>query len=239
MTESIAELEKDENVFGMILTSSNPKIFSAGLDIKEMYKPDKKRLAAFWKSLQQLFLKLYVSPLITIAAVEGQSPAGGCLMAMSCDYRIMSNAQHVKMGLNETQLGIVAPFWFKDVLVNTIGHRQAEKMLMLGEQYSGKEAIKYGLVDEIVSQEKVLETAEAEMLKWLKIPGWFTTCYLIYGRCIDRARSITKYEIRESTYLNLKNRVEEDLSIFEKLILSENAQNTMGKYLAMLQSKRK
>lgn len=45
------------------------------------------------------------------ASSQGASPAGGCLMALSCDYRVMADNPKYVMGLNETQLGIVAPFW--------------------------------------------------------------------------------------------------------------------------------
>ncbi|XP_056275714.1 enoyl-CoA delta isomerase 1, mitochondrial-like [Pseudoliparis swirei] len=58
-----------------------------------------------------MWLKLYGSSMVTIAAINGSSPAGGCLMSMTCDYRIMADNPRHSVGLNETQLGIVAPFW--------------------------------------------------------------------------------------------------------------------------------
>lgn len=62
---------------GMILSSSNPKIFSAGLDFTEMYQPDESRLREFWRMLQEVYLKLYGSQMITIAAIAVGSYSSG------------------------------------------------------------------------------------------------------------------------------------------------------------------
>lgn len=71
----------------------------------EMHDPDMKRFEEFWHWLQELFLTLwgYEKPLF--AAINGNAPAGGCLMALCCDYRIMYDGPY-SIGLNETQLGI-------------------------------------------------------------------------------------------------------------------------------------
>ena len=97
---------------GLVLTSSLPTVFCAGLEITEMYQPEQAKLEVFWGSLQDLWIELYSCKIPTAAAVTGHSPAGGCLLAMCCDYRAMVGPKFT-IGLNETQLGIVAPFWFK------------------------------------------------------------------------------------------------------------------------------
>lgn len=53
----------------------------------------------------EIYCAVHFSPL------QGSGPAGGCLMSMTCDSRIMADVPHYSIGLNETQLGIVAPFW--------------------------------------------------------------------------------------------------------------------------------
>ncbi|XP_060757088.1 arginine/serine-rich coiled-coil protein 2-like isoform X3 [Neoarius graeffei] len=108
---SLEKLELDKSCRGVIFTSAQPKVFSAGLDILEMYGKNPEHYAEFWKSVQDMWLKLYGYRKITIAAINGSSPAGGCLLSLSCDYRIMAADPHYRIGLNETQLGIVAPFW--------------------------------------------------------------------------------------------------------------------------------
>uniref|UniRef100_A0A8C5MBH5 Enoyl-CoA delta isomerase 1, mitochondrial n=1 Tax=Leptobrachium leishanense TaxID=445787 RepID=A0A8C5MBH5_9ANUR len=142
---TIEKLEVDRSCRGVIfLTSAAPKIFSAGLDITEM-------------SVQELWLLLNGSNMVTIAAINGSSPAGGCLMAMCCDFRIMADNPKYTIGLNETQLGIVAPFWLKDTITNILGHRLTEQSLQLGQMYTS--ALKIGLVDQLVPEDKVQSTA--------------------------------------------------------------------------------
>ena len=97
------KLEEAKDFKGVVLTSNIANIFSAGLDIMEMYQCKQDRVKQFWSALQDFWLKLYGSNKIFIAAINGHSPAGGCLIAMSCDYRIMAKGPY-KIGLNETLL---------------------------------------------------------------------------------------------------------------------------------------
>ncbi|CAG2063789.1 unnamed protein product, partial [Timema podura] len=106
-TATLDDLGKSKSR-GMILTSASPTVFSAGLDILEMYRPKSDRIRLFWSKLQEMWLKLYGSAYPTVAAINGHSPAGGCLLALSCDYRVMVGPKYT-IGLNETQLGIIAP----------------------------------------------------------------------------------------------------------------------------------
>ena len=55
-------------------------VFSAGLDITEMYQPDNERLAKFWEALQDLWISLYGTGMATAAAIDGHAPAGGCFL---------------------------------------------------------------------------------------------------------------------------------------------------------------
>lgn len=78
----------------------------SGLDLQEIIKPDPEKVRAFWHSMQELWLTLYASPLTTVASINGAAPAAGCLLAMSCDYRVM--APDFVIGLNETRFGTAA-----------------------------------------------------------------------------------------------------------------------------------
>lgn len=150
LAEQLKALEADRAVKAVVLASSYPRIFSAGLvqfavlgrgclmycvlhpanttllcsvqDITEMYKPDPVRLGSFWRSFQTMFSTLYGLAKPVVAAIDGNAPAGGCLLAVASDYRIMGDG-NFKIGLNETQLGIAAPQWFADAFVATVGQR--------------------------------------------------------------------------------------------------------------------
>lgn len=221
---SMEKLEMDRECRGVILTSSIPNIFSAGLDITEMCGKSPEHTGEFWRSVQEMWLKLYGSSLVTIAAINGASPAGGCLMAMSCDYRIMADHPKYQIGLNETKLGIVAPFWFKDTITNTIGRRAAERSLQLGLLYPAPEALRIGLVDHLVPQDKVMPTALSTMSEWLTIP--------------DHARQITKAMMRKPTLDRLLTQRESDIQNFVNFVSKDSIQKSLEMYMAMLKQRK-
>ncbi|XP_074511282.1 enoyl-CoA delta isomerase 1, mitochondrial-like [Sebastes fasciatus] len=221
----VEKLEMDKSCRGLILTSSQPKVFSAGLDIMEMYGKSPERCGEFRRAVQEMWLKLYSSNMVTIAAINGSSPAGGCLMSLTCDYRIMADNPRYRIGLNETQLGIVAPFWFKDTMTNTVGHRNTELALQLGLLYNPSEALKIGMVDEVVPEDQVLTTAMQAMTKWLAIP--------------DHARQITKSMMRKPTIDKLTSNREDDIKDFVDFITKESIQKSLGMYMEMLKKRRR
>jgi 3,2-trans-enoyl-CoA isomerase len=221
---SLDEVHADKAVKGIILGTTKPGIFSAGLDITEMYEPDEARLNEFWRNLQEVWMGLYGSRLPTVAAVEGHAPAGGCLLAMSCDERVMATGKF-KMGLNETLLGIVAPPWFIDTMVNTIGHRESERMLGLGLQVDAEAAVRMGMVDQAVALEEVMPAAEAKLAHWMKIPA--------------AARFETKMRLRNGPIEKLKATQDQDIADFVNFILTDQVQASLGGYIAMLKKPRK
>ncbi|ELU15882.1 hypothetical protein CAPTEDRAFT_195994 [Capitella teleta] len=219
---ALDKLQMKKDCRGMILTSSSPGIFCAGLDFMEMHNPQEGRAREFWRSLQEVWKMLYGSRLATIAAINGHSPAGGCLLSLTCDYRVMAQGKFM-IGLNETLLGMVAPFWFQDTMTNTIGHREAEKALQLGLLYSGENALDVGLIDELVPPEKVMQTAQVQMQTWLKIP--------------DLARRLTKEQMRGPTLQKFVQRQNEDVDQIMKFIMDSATQRSLGIYLNTLKHK--
>ncbi|XP_057366646.1 enoyl-CoA delta isomerase 1, mitochondrial-like [Daphnia carinata] len=222
LSESLSELEKNK-CKGFILTSACPGIFSAGLDIREIYQPTEGRLKEFWSSLQTLWLQLYGSKMASVALINGHAPAGGCLLAVGCDSRVMVNGKS-KIGLNETRLGIVAPFWFKDAFVNTIGVRQSERALQLGSLFSPEEAFKIGLVDRVLpDMESATAAAESELKEFLQIPAM--------------ARYLSKMRIREAPLKGLLENRETDLNTFVHFATTDAVQKGLGIYLQSLAKK--
>lgn len=222
-TIMLEKLENEKSCKGLILTSSNPKIYSAGLDILEMYQPQPDRLTTFWRTLQEVWIRLYGCRLPTIAAINGHSPAGGCLLAMSCDYRIM--APNFTIGLNETQLGIVPPFWFVDTMINCCDRRQAELCCEKGLMLTTEQAHKIKMIDEIVPAEQVETRAQEEIKEWIRIP--------------EAARQLTKLQIRKPTIDRLLAKREEDITNFRDFIMRDSSQKTLAIYLENLKKKSK
>ncbi|NXX81655.1 ECI1 isomerase, partial [Urocolius indicus] len=220
----LEKLESDRGCRGLVLTSAIPRIFSSGLDITEMCGKSPEHYAEFWRAVQEMWLRLYGSNLVTLAVLNGSSPAGGCLIASSCDYRIMVDNPKFSIGLNEAQLGIVAPFWFKDTFVNVVGHRVAERALQLGYLFPAPEAQRFGLVDELVPEEKLQEKAAAVMAQWLALP--------------DHARQLTKAMMRKALLERLLAHRDDDVQNFVSFISKDSIQKSLRGYMEMLRKKK-
>eukprot|EP01097_Dermamoeba_algensis_P001127 TRINITY_DN1422_c0_g1_i2.p1 TRINITY_DN1422_c0_g1~~TRINITY_DN1422_c0_g1_i2.p1 ORF type:complete len:278 (-),score=56.17 TRINITY_DN1422_c0_g1_i2:61-894(-) len=224
LNATLTSLEQKKDARALIISSDIPGIFSAGLDITEMYRPKRDRVEAFWRSLQSFFLNLYLSRLVVASAIQGQSPAGGCLISCSSDIRVMANNEKYRIGLNETQLGIVAPFWFMDAMVNVIGFRQSEKLLQLGVLVPPSEAHRLGLVDHIVPESEVEAKCKAEIEEYLKVP--------------DLARALTKKQLRQPTADRLKKNLDWDVQNFVNFVSDDKVQKGLELYLEKLKAKK-
>lgn len=165
LDQTLTQISNDKSVRGIIFYSGlKREIFTAGNDLGELYAPKTslERYEKFWSLSNKVLAKILASPLVTVAAVNGNCPAGGCCLALACDYRLAS--EDVVMGLNETALGIAVPEVWAKLLAYTVGTGKSEKMTMFAQLLPAKEALKVGLVDQLVkSREELLPTAEQIM----------------------------------------------------------------------------
>src|SRR5580692_11455867 len=107
LTACIKDLEGDDTIGGVILTGKEG-FFSSGIDLIEAYDYNEEQIRAFWVDFlaMQNTLAAFEKPMV--AAISGHSPAGGCIMAICCDYRVMAEGKFI-IGLNEVPVGIIVP----------------------------------------------------------------------------------------------------------------------------------
>jgi 3,2-trans-enoyl-CoA isomerase len=223
ISEAVKAAEADKKIQAVVLSSSLSNIFCAGLDLTELYEPDPVRLPKFWRSFQQVYLDLYGSRLATLAAIQGHAPAAGCMLALSCDYRIQSTTGSI--GLNESKLGIVAPPWLGQQYIDTIGHRQAELALSLGTLFKPQEALQIGLVDEVVHKDEVVEMAKQRATEWVRIP--------------PKARNAAKKMTRGRQMQQLLETRDQDTDHFCTFVSQEKVQRNLAAYLEQLAKRKK
>lgn len=226
ISSAIKEIESDPKVQSIVFKSSNPAILSAGLDLTELYNPDfEDRLPKFWNSFQQLYLDLYGSRCAVIGAIEGHAPAAGCMIAMACDYRIMTNEGKATIGLNESQFGIAAPPWLGQLMIRTIGFRKAEQALSLGTLFPPSKALEIGLIDENVDQDQVLDRSYEMATKFAEIP--------------PQARLASKMLARQEFLDDLVENRHADTEYFCDFIKNDVVQQGLGAYFESLKRKKK
>lgn len=171
LASTLNTLEANPEVRGLLFQSGLQKdVFTAGNDIFELYAPksSRERYREFWVTQNQFFARLYRSRLATVAAIRGACPAGGCALALCCDYRVMTDSGQI--GLNEVALGIPVPEFWTHLMVRTIGQREAEQLLPYGRMVSAADAQRIQLVDALVPAAELKAAAEAVLGQMLSCP---------------------------------------------------------------------
>jgi len=194
-------LEADPKVKGVLFQSklSRP-VFTAGLDLKELHVPStsQARLKEMWMTLTKVLTKVYSSRLATAAAILGACPAGGCGLALCCDYRVIT--KDGSMGLNEVALGIPVPKFWCDLMTATIGQRSSEKVLLSAAMTPSQQALELGLVDALAdSPGDLVEKALAQLKAWLKFPskGFMQSKSYLRADFTERWRNGAEWESEE------------------------------------------
>ena len=169
LTDAIAQAITD-GVHGLVL-SGGPKVFSAGLDVPHLLSlgQDRNTLQSAWEAFFGAARAVANAPVPVVAALAGHAPAGGCVLALCCDYRVMASGPFW-IGLNETQVGLVAPEGIQHLLGRVVGPYRAERLLVAGELVDAERAQAIGLVDELVDIDHVSARAMAWLESMLVLP---------------------------------------------------------------------
>jgi enoyl-CoA hydratase/carnithine racemase len=165
LNETFANLAEAEQVEAAILVGRG-NVFSAGLDLFEIFDYDEEAFDRFWASFHRAIVQMLGFPKPLVAAVNGHAPAGGCVFAMCCDHRVMADGEF-HIGLNEVPVGIVMPNALVELTKWRVGPTKAEHMLLNGSLMTAKEAHALGLVEDYCPQAEVEIWAETRVTKWL------------------------------------------------------------------------
>lgn len=155
LAKAFQRVKRDIDVHGLVLSSSNEKFFSIGFDIPQLFELDREDFTSFYQAFNDMCLDLYTLPKPTVAAITGHAIAGGCIVALCCDYRFVAEGRKL-MGLNEIKLGVSVPYLADCVLRSMVGVRIARDIVDTGEFYRAEQSFQMGMVDGVVPLERVL-----------------------------------------------------------------------------------
>jgi len=157
LKQLLGQLDKDSQVFGLIITGAGEKAFVAGADIKEFQGKSKKEATALSKHGHELMdiLANYSKPVI--AAINGFALGGGLELALACHMRFASAS--AKMGLPEVSLGLIPGYGGTQRLRDLVGKGMAMEMILTGDMIDAEQACRCGLINRVVEPEQLLATA--------------------------------------------------------------------------------
>lgn len=140
-------LSTDDGVRGVLLASSHPKVFCPGLDLVTLVEYDRPTLRRFMLRFAQAIWSLYALPKPMVAALSGHALAGGFILALTADHRVLRPG--VQIGLNEVRLGVPLPWSVSVLLRASLAPHAFGRVALLGNNLTGDEALAAGLVHEL------------------------------------------------------------------------------------------
>jgi 3-hydroxyacyl-CoA dehydrogenase / enoyl-CoA hydratase / 3-hydroxybutyryl-CoA epimerase len=186
----LAHLETLAMLRGVILASAKDNIFIAGADLHEFVRsPDPTALGAIVDLGHRVFTRLQKLHAPSVAAIHGACLGGGCELALACDWRVAADDKPTKIGLPETQLGIL-PAWGGSVrLPALIGLPAALGIILPGRQLAAIPAHKAGLVDALAHPEYLLATARTFLPRGKRPPAPFRLAHLPLAKHLIAAKA--------------------------------------------------
>jgi 3-hydroxyacyl-CoA dehydrogenase/alkylation response protein AidB-like acyl-CoA dehydrogenase/enoyl-CoA hydratase/carnithine racemase len=145
---------------GLVLCSAKKSIFIAGADLHSISaETDPAKLRELIEFGQNVFNRIAALPQITVAAIHGACVGGGFEISLACDWRVASMDKFTRIGLPETQLGLIPAWGGSTRLARLISLPKALDVILAGKTVVGKQALKYGMIDALVPREYLAENA--------------------------------------------------------------------------------
>ena len=153
-----------------VIIYGGEKVFAAGADIKEMQPMSYTDMVDRSAALQAAFIAIARIPKPTVAAITGYALGAGCELTLACDFRVA--ADNAKLGQPEVLLGVIPGAGGTQRLSRLIGPARAKDIIFTGRFVAAEEALRIGLVDEVVAPEDVYAAARRRVERYVGGPAY-------------------------------------------------------------------
>lgn len=157
IVKALEKAESDEEVYCVVITGAGDKAFSAGADISQF--PQRYPIDVIKsKGIRRPYEMIREMPKPVIAAVNGLALGGGCELVLACDIIIAS--ENAQLGQTEIRVGVIPGCGGTQILPRLVGEKKAKELIFTGAMISAEEARKMRIVNQVVPQDKLIETTE-------------------------------------------------------------------------------
>jgi 3,2-trans-enoyl-CoA isomerase len=212
LAASLQQLEADPEIKAVILTGTG-KFFSFGFDIPEFLNYAPADFIRYLEKFTGLYASMFMFPKPLIAALNGHTIAGACMLATACDFRLMV-AGKAKISLNEITFGSSVFAGSAEMLRFLVGNRHAQTILYDGAMFSAAEASSLGLIDRVVPEEDLVAAArqvamqfaqkEARVFSSIKHLLRQPIAAAMQAREMESIKEVTEIWYSEKTWKNLQ-----------------------------------
>src|SRR3990172_9144090 len=133
VANATAELAADDAVRGGLLASAHPKLFCPGLDLVSLIEYDRTAMDRFFGRFEEATMALFALRKPLVAAIAGTAVAGGCVLALTADYRLLRRGSAI--GLNEVRVGIPLPWPVAVLLRESVPRASLTRVAPLGRTW--------------------------------------------------------------------------------------------------------
>jgi enoyl-CoA hydratase len=158
---AVTEVASDDSIGGVLLASAHPKLFCPGLDLVALAEYDRPAMERFMTRFEETTLALYALRKPLVAAVAGAAVAGGCILALTADLRLLRRGSPI--GLNEVRVGVPLPWWVVVLLRESVPPDAITSVALLGRNFTDEEAQGVGLVHEVLAVDGFESAARARL----------------------------------------------------------------------------
>jgi enoyl-CoA hydratase/carnithine racemase len=196
--DTAATLGRDDTVDGILLASAHPKLFCPGLDLLALVDFDRAAMERFMLRFATAVWTLYGLEKPVVAAVNGAAVAGGCILALTADHRVLRRGATI--GLNEVKVGVPLPWSVTVLLRATVPAAALGRVALLGRNFTDDEALAAGLADEVAIADGFEEACLARLAEFTDKDA--------------RALATTKRWLREPLIEDMKEHEPERVRVF-------------------------
>jgi enoyl-CoA hydratase/carnithine racemase len=218
LLDAVTALADDDQTRGVLLTSAHPKLFCPGLDLVALVEYDRPAMERFMDRFEAATLALYGLRKPLVAAVTGAAVAGGCILALTADHRVLR--QGAPIGLNEVRVGVPLPWWVISLLRASLTPAAFTRVALLGRNFTDDEARETGLVHEVLPGDGLESAALARLEELASRDG--------------RALGATKAWLRHPVLMEMRAGGAERQSEFLDAWFSSGAQQKIHETVASL-----
>jgi enoyl-CoA hydratase/carnithine racemase len=180
-----------------VLLTGAGDAFSAGLNLKEVASLDLPGMERFLGRLEEMVDALYTYPGPTVACVNGHAIAGGCVVALACDFRVASADPEIRIGLNEVALGLRFPPKTFAMVRQRVPPGALERVILEAGLYAPEQALSLRLVDEVSFDAPSAARAHLARLAAHPRDAYARTKEELRGRVLDVSEAAKARYLRE------------------------------------------
>jgi len=193
----IRKVNDDDSIKGLIMTGAG-KTFSSGFDLPMFLGfKDLDETVKFFEQAEDVFIDFFMCKKPVVSAINGAAMAGGLILSMASDYRIVKNHPKIQLGMSEIKIGLALSIVQTEIMrFGLDSDKKFRDVMYFGERYSVDQAKELEMVDEIVEEDQLIERAKQIVTGWIDNPG--------------RAFMLLKYSLRKPAEDRMRQRLKDE-----------------------------